>query len=145
MSDPRNDPRVTRDTHRVADPENRSAPALIGDLIGHVTELFRKEMLLLRAELNEKGNQVMTAVGMIAGALVLAMVALNVLAAALVAALAEIMEGGWAALIVGILLALIAWLLANSGMKNLKTANLTPRRTTDALSRDATMAKERVT
>ncbi len=125
--------------------DNRSAPALVGDLISHVTELFRKEMLLLRAELNEKGNQVLTALGMIAGALVLALTALNVLAAALVAALAEFIEGGWAALIVGAVLALIAYLMLSGGMKNLKMANLTPRRTADSLSKDATMAKERVT
>ncbi len=132
------------DPDRIAD-QNRSAPALIGDLIGHVTELFRKEMMLLRAEMNEKGNQVLTAVGMIAAALVLALTALNVLAAALVAAIAEFIDGGWAALIVGVVLALIAWIMVSSGMKNLKTANLTPRRTADSLSKDATMAKERVT
>lgn len=140
MSDrPMHEPRRASSTH------DRSAPALIGDLISHVTELFRKEMLLLRAELNEKGNQVMTAIGMVAGALVLAITALNVLAAALVAALAEFMAGGWAALIVGAVLALIAYLMANSGMNSLKTANLTPRRTAESLSKDATMAKERVT
>jgi hypothetical protein len=124
--------------------DNRSAPALIGDLITHVTELFRKEMLLLRAELNEKGNQVITAAGMIAGALVLAITALNVLAAALVAAIAEFIDAGWAALIVGVVLALIAFAMASSGKNMLKTANLAPRRTTDSLSRDAAMAKERV-
>lgn len=137
--------RTLHETQRVADPHDRSAPALIGDLITHVTELFRKEMLLLRAELNEKGNQVLTAIGMIAGALVIALTALNVLAAALVAALAEIMDGGWAALIVGVVLAAVAYFMASSGMNNLKTANLTPRRTAESLSRDATMAKERVT
>jgi hypothetical protein len=137
--------RPLHEPNRVVDPQDRSAPALIGDLISHVTELFRKEMMLLRAELNEKGNQVITAAGMIAGALVLAITALNVLAAALVAALAEFMDGGWAALIVGVVLALIAYLMASSGIKNLKTANLTPRRTAESLSKDATMAKERVT
>ncbi len=137
--------RPLHEPNRVVDPQDRSAPALIGDLISHVTELFRKEMMLLRAELNEKGNQVITAAGMIAGALVLAITALNVLAAALVAALAEFMDGGWAALIVGVVLAAIAYFLASSGMKNLKTANLTPRRTAESLSKDATMAKERVT
>jgi K+ transporter len=137
--------RPLHDPNRIVDPQDRSAPALIGDLISHVTELFRKEMMLLRAELNEKGNQVITAAGMIAGALVLAITALNVLAAALVAALAEFMDGGWAALIVGVVLALIAYLMASSGIKNLKTANLAPRRTAESLSKDATMAKERVT
>lgn len=137
--------RTIHEPNRVSDPHDRSAPALIGDLITNVTELFRKEMLLLRAELNEKGNQVLTSLGMIAAALVLALTALNVLAAALVAALAEFIDGGWAALIVGVVLAAIAYFMVSSGMKNLKTANLTPRRTADSLSRDAAMAKERVT
>jgi hypothetical protein len=44
-----------------------------------------------------------------------------------------------------VVLAAIAYFMLSSGMKNLKTANLTPRRTADSLSRDATMAKERVT
>ncbi len=133
------------DVNRATDLHDRSAPALIGDLINNVTELFRKEMMLLRSEVNEKGNQVITAAGMIAGALVLAITALNVLAAALVAALAEFIEGGWAALIVGVVLALIAFMMATSGKNKLKTANLAPRRTADSLSKDATMAKERVT
>ena len=137
--------RPSHDGGRVADLHDRSAPALIGDLINNVTELFRKEMMLFRAEVNEKGNLVMTAAGMIAGALVLAITALNVLAAALVAAIAEFIEGGWAALIVGVALALIALIMAQSGKNKLKTANLAPRRTADSLSKDATMAKERVT
>lgn len=137
--------RPTHDPNRVSELHDRSAPALVGDLISHVTELFRKEMMLLRAEVNEKGNQVLTAAGMIAAALVIAIVALNVLAAALVAGLSELgLESGWAALIVGAGLALIAWMMVSSGMKNLETANLAPRRTAESLSKDATMAKERV-
>ena len=138
------DPRVLSETARPAEVHERSAPALIGDLINQVTELFRKEMMLLRAEVNETGTQVATGVGMIAGALVLAITALNVLAAALVAALAEFMEGGWAALIVGVVLGLIAWAMASGGTSKLKAANLAPRRTAESLSKDATMAKERV-
>ena len=41
----------------------RSAPALVGDLIGQTTELFRKEVQLLRAELNEKSSKAVAAVG----------------------------------------------------------------------------------
>jgi VIT1/CCC1 family predicted Fe2+/Mn2+ transporter len=138
------DPRVLHEAGWPAELHARSAPALIGDLINQVTELFRKEMMLLRAEVNETGSQVATGAGMIAAALVLAITALNVLAAALVAALAEFMEGGWAALIVGVVLALIAWAMVSAGTTKLKAANLAPRRTAESLSKDATMAKERV-
>lgn len=124
--------------------DERSAPALVGDLINQTTELFRKEVQLLRAEMSEKANQATVAAGMILGAVIVALVALNVLAAALVAALAELIDGGWAALIVGVVLAVIAWIMASKGINDLKMTNLAPDRTAHAVSKDASMAKGRV-
>lgn len=121
--------------------DERSAPALVGDLLTQTTDLFRKEIQLLRAELGEKANQAAVAVGMLVGAVILALVALNVLAAALVAALSNIMDAGWAALIVGGILAIIAWIMASKGMNDLKATNLAPERTANAVAKDASMAK----
>lgn len=124
--------------------DERSAPALVGDLLTQTTDLFRKEIQLLRAEIGEKTNQATIAAGMILGAVVLALVALNVLAAALVAALSNIMDAGWAALIVGGILAIIAYIMASKGINDLKATNLAPERTANAVSKDASMAKGRV-
>lgn len=124
--------------------DNRSAPALIGDLVNQTSDLFRKEVQLLRAEVSEKTTQATIAAGMIVGAVVVGLVALNVLAAALVAALAELVGAGWAALIVGSILAIIAYVMASKGVSDLKMTNLTPERTAHAVSQDATMAKEKV-
>lgn len=121
--------------------DERSAPTLVGDLLTQTTDLFRKEVQLLRAEMGEKANQAGIAAGMILGAVVLALVALNVLAAALVAALSNIMNAGWAALIVGGILAVIAWFMASKGITDLKATNLAPERTANAVSKDASMAK----
>ncbi len=129
----------------MADPVERSAPALIGDLVGNVTELFRKEMQLLRAELREKSTQAVTAIGLIVAAIVIALTALNVLAAALVAAItAAGLDGGWAALIVGAVFAIVAFALAAKGISDLKASNLVPERTADAVTNDARMAKEKM-
>jgi hypothetical protein len=123
----------------------RSAPALVGDLVGHISELVRKEVQLLRAELNEKSTQVMTALGSIAAGLVVALTALNVLAAAIVVALERAgIPGSWSALIVGGVLAVVAFFLVRGGMAALKASNLAPDRTARALSRDAAMAKEQL-
>ena len=139
------DTRATHEPPRALDTHERSTPALIGDLINQVTELFRKEIMLLRAEMNEKVNQVTAAGVMLGGGLVLGIVGLIYLAGA---AVLGIVNAGlapvWATLIVGGVLALIALIMAMSGRSKLKTANLAPRRTADSLSRDATMAKERV-
>lgn len=146
MSDARPMPTDTsHDPARVA-AENRSAPALIGDLIGHVTELFRKETMLLRAELNEKMSQLTTAGGMLAASLVVALVGLIYVAAAVVLGLVNAgLAPGWATLIVGAVLAIIGLVMAMSGKKKLQASSLTPNRTVDSLSKDARMAKEKST
>jgi Putative Actinobacterial Holin-X, holin superfamily III len=93
----------------------RSAPVLVGDLIGDVSELFRKELQLLRAELNAKSTQAVMALGSIAAGLVVALTALNVLAAALVIVLEWAgIPGGWSALILGGGLAVIAFILVGA-------------------------------
>ena len=128
-------------------PENhdRSAPALMGDLVSHVTELIRKEIQLFRAEMSEKTTQAVVAIGSIVAGVVIALTALNVLAAALVSALTEAgIPAVWSAVIVGAVFALIAFLLAGRGISNLKASNLAPDRTARAASRDATMVKEKM-
>ena len=132
-----------RDPARAA-AETRSTPALIGDLIGHVTELFRKEMMLLRAELNEKTSQLTTAGGMLAGALVVGIVGLIYLAGAVMLGIvAAGLSPVWAALIVGAVLAIVGLIMAMSGKSKLQASSLSPHRTVDSLSRDARLAKEK--
>ena len=73
----------------MADPQERSTPGLMADLLDQVTQLVRKEVQLFRAEMSDKATQAMVAAGSILAAAVVAITALNVLAAALVAALAN--------------------------------------------------------
>ncbi len=129
----------------MADVQERSTAGLMGDLIDQVTQLVRKETQLFRAEMNEKANQAMVAAGAIVAAAVVAITALNVLAAALVAALSNAgIPGAWSAVIVGVGLAIVAYILANRGMHNLKASSLTPERTVRAASHDASMVKEKI-
>ncbi|MFQ8433858.1 phage holin family protein [Amaricoccus sp. W119] len=126
-------------------PEDRGATTLLADLVGQVTELFRKEIELLRAEIGETKNKATSALGFILVGAVLALTALNVLAAALVRAIEHAgLDAGWAALIVGGVLLVIALVLARKGMGDLKASEFAPRRTTRAVSRDAAMAKEKM-
>lgn len=128
-----------------ADPaESRSALTLVTDLLRQIPDLFRKEIELFRTELSEKTSQAMTAVGLIAAGLVLALTGLIVLAFALVAAIEEAgLEAGWAALIVGGALAIIAFALVSKGKSDLKASNLAPKRTTHSLQKDADLARGR--
>lgn len=144
----------THDPHPAAhDP--RSVPQLLSDLARELTTLFRKEGQLIRAELSEKSSQLAVGVGEAAAGAICLLVALNVLAAALVVAIARIgadagdpaiqdsgIGMGWASLIVGILLAAIGAFLVKRGTSNM--SNLTPERTVNQVSQDATLVKEQV-
>ncbi len=127
------------------DPQERSTPALMGDLLEHVTELVRKEVQLFRAEMSEKSTQAMVAAGSVLAGAVIALTALNVLAAALVAALTKAgIPGAWSAVIVGGALAILAFILAKKGLDNLKATSLAPTRTARSASRDASMVREKI-
>jgi len=123
--------------------EDRSFKELFGDLTNSVSTLFRKEIELARAETSEKVSQAAFAAGSIAGGAILALAALIVLLQALVIALAELgLAPALSALIVGGIVAIVAFALIYKGMKDLKASNLAPTRTVDSLRRDAQMVKE---
>jgi Putative Actinobacterial Holin-X, holin superfamily III len=123
--------------------DERSLKDLLVDLSNSITTLFRKEIQLVRAETSEKVTQVGVALGSIAGGAILALAALIVLLQALVIGIAEAgVPAGWASLIVGIIVAVIAYILIHKGTSDLKASNLAPSRTVDSLKRDAQIAKE---
>jgi drug/metabolite transporter (DMT)-like permease len=123
--------------------DERSFKELFGDLTSSVSTLFRKEVELARAEASEKVGQAALAAGSIAGGAILALAALIVLLQALVIALTELgLAPGWSALIVGGVVAIIAFVLIYKGMNDLKASSLAPTRTVESLRRDAHMVKE---
>jgi hypothetical protein len=127
-------------------PNNKSAAGLLSDAIAHMSSLVRKEVDLARAEVSENMSRAGVAIGLLAGALVIALTALNVLAAALVAGLAETDLGpGWSALIVGLVLGAIALFLALKAKNDLKLSNIAPTRTAKNVQRDAQALKEATT
>ena len=93
----------------------------------------------------EKATQTMVAAGGILAAAVIAIASLNVLAAALVVALANAgIPAPWSAVIVGVGLAIVAFVMAKKGIDNLKAGSLAPERTTRAAVRDVSMVKEKI-
>lgn len=124
----------------------RESRTLVGDALTHLTNLVRGEIDLLRAEADQNLHRAGAAIGAIVAGLVVLLVALNVLAAALVAAISEFggVEEGWAALIVGIILAVIAAILAKKGTNDLKLTSLAPTRTAKNVQRDGEVVRKAV-
>jgi len=122
---------------------NKSAGSLLTEALSHVSSLMRKEVDLARAEVNENLKHAGVAIGLIVGAVVVALTALNVLSAALVAALTEAgIPAGWSAVIVGLLLAIVAYVMVQKGTNDLKLSSLAPTRTAKNVKRDAQTMKE---
>ena len=123
--------------------ERKSSSSLVADALHSVSSLVRKEVDLARAEINENVSRAATAIGLLVGAAIVALVALNVLAAALVAAVANAgIAPGWAAVIVGGIFGLIAFAMMAKGTNDLKLTSLAPTRTAKKVKRDAETLKE---
>lgn len=132
--------------------EQRSLPDLIKELMTEVSTLFRKEVQLAKVEAGEKVSKAMVGVEMLAVGGILAIAALGVLLSAAVAGVAALLmsmgmgeaaASGIAALIVGGVVAIIAYILVMRGVSALKAQNLMLDRTTHSLERDASVLKEK--
>ncbi len=123
-----------------------SAASLVTETLSHVSNLVRKEVDLARAEMSENIKKAAIAIGLLVGAIVVALVALNVLAAALTVAVAELLGDAseWAPLIVGGLLAAIAFAMVAKGVNDLKGSSLAPTRTVKNVRRDGEAMKEAI-
>ncbi|MGZ3218024.1 phage holin family protein [Paracoccus sp. T5] len=128
----------------MSDPSRPQNPAsLASEAIRLSSDLVRKEIALAKAEVSQNISQAGTAIGFIAVAGVIGLVTLNVLVAALVAALAETDLGPiWSAVIVGVVLAILAYALLRKGINDLKLSSLMPTRTVQNVQRDAQAVKE---
>ena len=125
--------------------EPKPTTSVIGDILSHLSNLVRKEVDLAKSEIRQNFARAGTAIGLLVGAVVLILVALNVLAAAAVAAMAEAgMNAGLAALIVGAVLLVVAAIMAFKGKSDLSAKSLAPTRTSENLRRDATALKEQI-
>ena len=121
----------------------RDTGGLLSEALQQVIALVRGEFNLFRAEMDRNAKQAGAAVGMIVAGIVILLVALNVLAGALVAGIAELgIDSGWAALIVGVIFAVIAAILAKKGVNDLKLTSLAPTQTTKNVERDAEAVKK---
>lgn len=121
----------------------KQGASLIGDILSHLSNLVRKEVDLARSEISENLGRAGVAIGLLVAAVVIALTALNVLSAALVAGLTEFgITAGWSAVIVGGVLAVIAFGMVKKGLSDLKLSSLAPTRTAENVRRDAETIKE---
>ncbi|MDK4733030.1 phage holin family protein [Rhizobium sp. CNPSo 3490] len=133
--------------------ENTPLSELVGGLLGDVTGLLRKEIDLAKTEASEKFSQALSGVEVLLFGVVLAIGAVGVLLSALVGGLAAFLvtqgftqttASALASLIVGIIIAGIAWGLVARGLAALRANNMKLDRTATSLRRDVDVVKDKI-
>jgi hypothetical protein len=122
--------------------QRESLGELLGQLTDHSAALVRDEMALAKQELRESAR--LMTLGMlrvVIGSLV-GLIALGTLVAAGVIGLAHFMNAGYAALIVGGALAVLAMSITLAGINRLKRTSLSPEQTIETLKEDRQWLKE---
>ncbi len=128
-----------------ARPDVGGSATLLADVVSQIGRILRKEAALAKAEIGENLSRAGVAIGLLVGAVVLALVALIALAGAGVAALVSVgWATHWAALAVGGVIALVASVLAAKGIHDLKPERLAPTRSIESVKRDVAVVKEQI-
>ncbi len=132
---------MTYPENRTEQVENSSVGEMLGNISGDLSQLFRQEVELAKVELKQEASKAGKAAGFLGVAGFAGYLAVVLLSFALVFALANVMDAGWAALIVAVLWAIVGAVLYSSGRKKLKTVDPVPHRTVDTLKEDAQWLK----
>lgn len=127
------------------EPADPVAETSIGEIIGNISDdlsqLFRQEVALAKAEIQQEASKAGKAAGMLGGAGFAGYLAVVLLSFAVVFGLGNVIDLGWAALIVALVWAAVGAVLYSAGRKRLKTVDPVPRRTTETLKEDAQWLK----
>jgi Putative Actinobacterial Holin-X, holin superfamily III len=104
-------------------PENASTGQLIGQLTEQISRLVRDEARLAQAEVTQKAKRLGVGAGLFGGAGLFAFLGLATLVATAVMALALVLPGWLAGLIVAVVLFAVAGVLAVVGKKDVAQAS----------------------
>lgn len=120
-------------------------PSLFGEILTHLSNLMRKEIDLARSEMGENLRRAGIALGLVALSAILAITALNLIAGAIVTALvASGLQPAVASLVVAGGGLVIAIALLAKGLRDLRRSSLAPKRAAERIKRDANALKEQL-
>jgi len=124
-----------------AGPEETSIGQLIGEISDDLSKLFRQEVELAKAEVRQEASKAGKAAGMLGGAGFAGYMTVVLLSFAIVFGLGNVMDLGWAALIVAVVWGAVAAVLYANGRKKLRAVDPMPRQTVETLKEDAQWLK----
>ena len=114
---------------RKPDVANASVGELVGEVSRDLSTLMRQELALAKTEMREEAVKTGKAAGLLGGAGLAGHFVLLFLSAALWAGLSNVMDPGWAALIVALIWAVIGGVLYVTGRDRMRQIQPRPERT----------------
>ncbi|GAB2896511.1 phage holin family protein [Streptomyces deserti] len=120
---------------------DRSAGELLSAVTSDLQTLFRQEVELAKTEIREEGAKAGKAAGLYGGAGFGGYMVALFLSLAAVFGLANVMDAGWAALIVAAVWAVIAAVLYVMGRSRMREVSPKPEQTVQTLKEDAQWAR----
>src|SRR5215204_4810100 len=121
--------------------DNKPLGDLFSDLASEMSNLVRQEVALAKVEVGQKAKHVGRNVGYLVVGGAVAYAAMLAVIAAIIMLLDNVMPSWGAALLVGVIVAGIGWLLIGKALSALQQTELTPRETVETLKEDATWMK----
>ncbi|MGN9777521.1 phage holin family protein [Micromonospora sp. H33] len=118
---------MTRSTTRTAERSETSVGELLTEVTRDVSTLVRQEVELAKAELREEARTAGKVAGMFAAAGLAGLLTLLFLSYALWWGLSNVMDEGWAALIVAVIWAVIGMVLLARARGNMRQLRPLPR------------------
>ncbi|MFH8934040.1 phage holin family protein [Streptomyces griseosporeus] len=120
---------------------DRSVGQLLSQVTSDLQTLFRQEVELAKAEVRQEATKAGKAAGMYGGAGFAGYMVLLFLSLAAVLGLANVMDGGWAALIVTAVWAVVAAVLYARGRAQMRAVSPKPEQTVETMKENAQWAR----
>jgi Protein of unknown function (DUF1469). len=112
---------------------HRSIPEVLQDIVGNLEDIIRSEFRLAKTELKEEASRAAKPVATFGMGLLFGFYGIGFLLLSSVYGLSTVMAGWLAALLVGTILAIVAFALMSSSGKKLRRVNPTPDKTIRSL------------
>ncbi len=122
--------------------ERESFGELLGQLANNSAALVRDEIELAKQEMGEKVSMFRSGAVVIAAGAIIGLIGVMALVASAIIGLANYMAPGYAALIVGGILALAGGITAFAGIGQIRRTNFKPEQTIETLEEDKVWLKE---
>jgi VIT1/CCC1 family predicted Fe2+/Mn2+ transporter len=124
--------------------EERPLSELFSDLVTETSNLVRNEVALARVELTEKASKIGKNVGSLVIGGAVAYAGVLAIGAAVIMLLSRVMPNWLAALIVGLIVVGVAWLMISKAITALQRVELKPEQTVESVKEDAQWIKDQI-